>query len=487
MGNGKSARGHPPGAARRNRRVTRCQRSRNPGSAIRSPARADGRRGAPAFGARPLRSRPVGPRRANPGRPRYVRGVNVSASRPGLPRLAAVLLLLLALVFIVGGKDPAGVHPGFVRGVDLASYWIGGTILAAGDDEELYSRRRSAAELKALFPPKPPFYPVAYPPPIYQLLALPQPTVPYAVAARVMLGLFAALHLVGATLVVRAGPDLGKWRGAVLAAAFVCPGAVSVVVSGQLAGLWVTFLGLGLWARAQGRPILGGVALAGLWLKPTLAAPAFFALVLLGEGQLIGGMILGGGLILAASLAAGGFVAWQEYVELMLHPGKVMKSMFSRIDRHLTLRALFAGIAPKDWAATAGWVGAGVAAIGAAALSWVGRRADDAPSRALRFSAVLVAAFLASPHFYEYDAALHLPATVASAAWLASGRAAYPRAGWVLGLLGLLAGGIVLVDKFIGFNLATILVAAWVGWMGAELARARGAAAAGAPSPSPAD
>lgn len=408
--------------------------------------------------------------------------MNALLSRPALPRVAAVLLLLLALVFIVGGKDPAGVHPGYVRGVDLSSYWVGGKILTEGDAAELYQRSRATAELKALFPPKPPFYPLAYPPPIYQLFALPQPGVPYALAARGFLALFAVLHLVGAAFVVRAAPDLGRWRGAALAAAFVCPGAVSVVVSGQLAGLWVTCLGLGLWAISRGKPFLGGAALAGLWLKPTLAAPVFATFALLGEGTVLLGMIAGGAMILGVSVLVDGLVPWEKYVALMLAPGKVMKSMFSHIDRHLTLRALFAGLAPKAVSGPAGWTGAAIGAVAAAALAWIGRGAVDESTRALRFGAVLVAAFLASPHFYEYDAALHLPASLASLAWIASGRARWPRFGAAIAALGFLAGGIVLVDLFVGFNLATTLVAGWVGWMGAELAVATRAPAA-APVP----
>lgn len=402
-----------------------------------------------------------------------------AGARFRFPILGGALLLLLALVFCVAGKDPAGVSPDWVRGVDLSSYWVGGKILAEGDDEQLYVRSRSKAELKALFPPKPPFYPVAYPPPIYQLMALPQPGVPYAVAVRVLLMGLATLHLVGARWVVKAAPDLGRWRDLTLMAAFVCPGAVSVVVSGQLAGLWITFLGGALLLRARGKPLLGGMIAAGLWMKPTLAVPLFFAFALLGEGAAVGGMILGGAVILALSLAAGGGVAWEKYIALMLAPGKVIDSMFSHIDRHLTLRALFAGFVPKALWGPVGWTGLGIGVVGTFGLAWLGRGIRDPMLAALRFGVVFTAANLASPHLYEYDAGMHLPATVAAAAWLASGRALRPRLGLALTVAAYFAGLIVLADKALGFNAATLLVTAWVIWMGWEMGKARRAEAGG--------
>jgi hypothetical protein len=396
---------------------------------------------------------------------------------------AALALLGVAGVMSFVGQDPAGPDPHLNRGIDLVSFWAGGEVLYEGDAASLYHRKRTEPIFKALFPPHPPRYPIVYPPPVYQVFALAQPMMSFFTGAKVCQLLLAVFHLVGAALVVASVRALRPWRSQALAAAFVLPGAISMVLSGQLCGFWVLLLGSGLALRARGRHLAAGLALAGLWVKPTLAAPVFLAFGLLGEWRLLAGMILGGAGILAASLVGGGETAWLAYLAQVRHPAGMMKSLWIRWPRQVNLRTLFAQVAPHPHVRSLlGWTGviAGLAFAVWVALPFRRSQAPGGPVSGdrddrsalvadLRTGAVLSALLLATPHFFEYDLGMHLFAMAASLAWLLAGHARWPRIGTVLLLVTWLAGLFVEVNPYLHFSLSAISVLAWVVWMAWEL------------------
>ncbi len=410
-------------------------------------------------------------------------------SLPPLSARTSRLLLAVVLVVFVGvvgifafaGADPGGPQPRRQRGMDLIHYWVAGTLLDGGAAAQLYDAERYKPEYQALYPERPPRYPVGYPPPIYQLFALPQPALAYVVGAKLLLGLLAGLHLVGSGLVVAAAHVARERREAALAMAIGLPGAVSSVMSGQLAGLWVLSLGGGWWLRSRGRPGAAGLALALLWMKPTLAVPVGAAFLLLGELRLLGGLVLGGAAVLAASLAApGGVEAWAAYLGRLSDPGDLLGDFWIFWHRQATLRTLVAGLAPSKAAAIGfGWVGA---ALGVAAAVAIARRspAANAGSSDLHAGAVLSWCLLAAPHLLEYDLGLHLFGMVASAAWLAAGRARFPRAGAGAIAFAWGAGAYVLVNRSAHVNLTALAVLLWAVWMAVEVELAARAAGPGA-------
>jgi hypothetical protein len=425
--------------------------------------------------------------------------MRLPAFRAFLPVLAALGLFGVAAIMSFVGEDPAGPDPRWNRGMDLVSYWAGGTVLAEGDGATLYKTGRTTEGFKALFPPDPPTYPMVYPPPVYQAFAIPQPGISYVSAAKFLLFLAAAAHMAGAAFIVAAVRALRPWRSWALAAAFVLPGAVSVVLSGQLSGFWVLALGGAFYLRSRGRPLAAGAALSVVCLKPTLAAPTLLTFALLAEWQVLAGVVLGGLGILLLSLAGGGADAWLGWVDKMRHPDKVIENIWIRWPRQITLRTLLAQLAPRRaWRNAFGWTGV---AAGLALGAWIAlplRRAWLAPSGdadpsgrigllpALRAGAVLSALLLATPHLFEYDLGMYLVGMAASLAWILGGHARWPRPGAFLLLLAWLAGLFVEVNPYLHFDLSAISVLGWVVWMAWELKAAELAATAGLSLPPPA-
>lgn len=391
------------------------------------------------------------------------------------PLVGAAILLGTAAQMSFRGEDPAGPDPKWIRGCDLVSFWVGGTILDDGDAATLYARKKNRKYLVALYPAKPPRYAFAYPPPVYQLFAIPQPRLDYLLSAKVLMFAMAAAHAAGAAMLLATSAPLRRWRDLALGFLIALPAAGSVITSGQLGGLWVLCLGAGFFLRHRGHSVLGGVVMAGLWMKPSLGLPVALAFAWMGERRVVLGMVLGGLGILGTSLAAGGGPAWLGYLGRLQDPVDYLEDFWIHRLRQVTLRATLATLSGDEAVSRAlGWIGVSLGILLSAWVRWQGRGdRENAPRRDLALGATMSALFLATPHLFEYDLGMHLPALVAAAAWMAAGRARWPWVGAALWLASYFAGAIAFAGSAVHFNLATLLVLAWVAWMGMELRASR--------------
>jgi hypothetical protein len=405
----------------------------------------------------------------------------VRARLPAFLLVVALFVLFGVAAFMsFAGEDPGGPQPRRIRGMDLVQYWVAGEVLDEGHAAELYDARLHKPVFNALYPPRPPRYPVGYPPPIYQAFACLSPALDYFRAAKALMFGMAALHVAAVLLLVRHSALGAVQAGWALPLLFAAPSAVSLVMSGQLGGVWELALAAGLVLRARGRPAWAGVVLGVLWVKPTLAVPVALAALLLGDAWLLGGMVLGGTVVLVASLLApGGPEAWGAFLHRIADPGAMAEDFWVLWRRQGTLRTLAASLAPaRDLAPAFGWFGSAIGVVGAVAASRsAGREAE--PLRAdLRVGAVLAWSLLAAPHLLEYDLGMHNFGLLVSVAWIAAGRARWPRVGGVAVGLAWLAAAFVVVNQQVHVNLTALSVAAWATWTLAELWWSRTAAPA---------
>lgn len=395
-----------------------------------------------------------------------------------LPVVALLILLGSAAYSGFWGSDPrCAPMSEKLRGLDLVSFWVPGTVLDAGEPEKLYTNARLKKEFKKLHPSRPPGYPIGYPPPIYQLAAAPQPALDYLTAVRLTFFLVAAFNALAGWLATRSvhvpadAPRREGWRWWALGAAMACPGGLSALSSGQLGGLWASFTLGGLYLRSRGRRLAGGLVMGLLWMKPTLAVPVLAALALLGEGAMVGGMVLGGAAVLATSVAADGLEPWQAYVRRLSNPDRMLDDFWIYRHRQVTARSLAGTLMwVKDLREPVGWAAAAVSGGFTAWLAWRARGdAQDALRADLFVGAVLGWAFFSAPHMFEYDLGQDLVAMVASLAWLLGGRARFVRWGWVSLLVAWAASPLTLLPGIGNQGIAPIGVLTWLGWLAAEL------------------
>ena len=277
---------------------------------------------------------------------------------PWLPiAAAAVTVAVMAGVQRPGqGEVPAGVRAGVPLGGDLIAFWTGARILADdGGATELYHRPRVLAELSRAFPERPPLYRLAYPPPVYQATSALLP-LGYRWAAALQVVAMALLFGVGALGLAESSPTLAKRRLAAWALLAAGPAMVMTTVTGQLSGVWFVLLGGAVLAWSRGHRMGAGLLLGLLCAKPTLAAPVALALLIAGQGWALLGFVLGGGLLLVASLPVGGVGPWVAYLEMMRDTPDLTQRMWLHPARQFTLRTLLALPARgSELAAPLGW------------------------------------------------------------------------------------------------------------------------------------
>ncbi len=301
--------------------------------------------------------------------------------------LVAVTVAALALWIGLsqGGLDPSG-KP---LGTDFLSFWSASALALSGDPAAAYDPAAHRAVQQELFGAGVGYYAFLYPP-VFLLACLPLALLPY------MASLAAWLALTG----------LAYWKmlerltagrfGLVALLAF--PAVFLTATHGQNAFLTAALMGGGilLWDR---RPILAGILLGCLVLKPHLAVAVPFALLAAGRWKVLASAGLTALALAALSWALLGEDTWHAFLgstalaRAALETGLVehakMQSVFA------AARMLGAGIAVSY----AIQIAAALAAI--ACVMRLSRRRAPAEG-----AAVAAATFLVSPFLLDYDMTL---------------------------------------------------------------------------------
>lgn len=318
---------------------------------------------------------------------------------------AAAWMLYLPALGVAAGQDWMVFHT-------VARAWLHGNAALADEPNRLTAlinwkfRHWLAVSLD--------LHPWLYPP-SFLLLLLPFGALPFFPA-------WAAFQCVTGGLLVAAlwrWSGAGRWRPLLVLVVLASPAAAFNLIVGQngflTAALFVAGFGL-----LPARPLLGGVALGLLTLKPQLGVLIPLALLADCNPRAIAGAALGGLGLALASLAVFGARFWAGWLRMMLGGGPLLAE-WDRSGREYgtslfaNAHALGAGFGAANLVQLAG-------TAGAAALTWVIWRGGR--PRAQKFAGLLAATMLAAPHVSNYDMmVLAVGAGLLFCAALESGRA----------------------------------------------------------------
>ena len=262
---------------------------------------------------------------------------------------------------------------------DFQAFWVSGKLVLRG---QLYDTPAFQAGERAILGYANPET-QATRPPCFALGFWPLAQLPYRTA-----WLIWAAILAGAVLgFIRLWPDR---RAAALACCWSA-GLCAAAVNGQDGPLILLWLGIA-WRIRERRPGLAGLVLS-------LCAAKFhifvFLPLLLWRHKMLRGFLMGAGILLAVSFAAGGWDWPRQYAAVILA---------QPVSPHAAIMPNLHGLF-EPWPHGGMWEIAASLLVGAAVLAVV-RRADFAAGLA----AVLVGGLLVSHHAYLYDCMLLLPA-----------------------------------------------------------------------------
>ncbi len=337
------------------------------------------------------------------------------ASKPAKPIIwlwlafaaAAVVSYVVPFAWAANLYSRVGQWPVNLFDRDFVNYWVGGKLIIAGQHSLLFDPGGYYAHLKSLFGADFQIHAWSYPP-IYLLFVWPLGLLDYFPAMALFLGGTFAFFLFSAHVFLRRfAPDAHRGLTALAMAGFV-----AMMLAATQNGFLIAALMLLALSWMHTRPVLAGLALACLTIKPQLGL--LFAVVVLIDRnwRLLGWTALFAGSLAALSVAVFGLESWRGFIQAVVpYQGYVMTHWYGIFLRMMpstfgSLRTL--GVSPS-MAFTSHLV---VAALALPLIIWMLVKLRDSLERAF---VLLAGTFVLTPYAFNYD----MGALVVAAALLA--------------------------------------------------------------------
>jgi len=293
---------------------------------------------------------------------------------------------------------------GNVKGTDFLHFYTLGTLASEHRGDALYdmqaqaeiSQQRVPGVGRVLFVP-------LYPPQV-SLLFVPFAALPYSWALLCWVSFSAVLYGLCCRLIWKTCGHLQRDGWLVLLLALAYPAFFHVIVWGQSSVLALACFTLAYLALRSGRPFAAGLAIGCLIFKPQLGLAAAFLFVLSGEWRIVTGALVSSTLQLLVGWMYYGTAVLRDYWQHLTHVSAVMNQFEPRPYQMHSLRAFWTMLLPWPRLAFTLSIASALAVLFVALLCW--RRGG---SLGVRFSVLLVATVLVSPHLTVYDLMLLAP------------------------------------------------------------------------------
>jgi arabinofuranan 3-O-arabinosyltransferase len=347
-------------------------------------------------------------------------GIRYKEARGHAALTAAILWTTLFLAFVIPGSRFV---TGDLKGADFVYFYTLGRIAFDGE----YPRAADADYLYArqveLVPASAGDHHLSVYPPMAALFFRPLTAFPYLIAV----WLWAILTLVGYGLTVflvwrRHRPALPDGRFVALAAA-AFPPAWNLVLYGQTTVIPLLACTLAWLALGRQRSFAAGAAIGILAVKPQFGL--VFAVVLLAGGnwRVIAGVLTSVAAQLLLVLLTMGSQALLRYSQTLQQLRETQQQLEPFPYRMHSLRVLTDQL-PGSIGVIA-WLALVVVILTASIVVWRSKASLD-----LRFSTVITATVLVSPHLFVYDAAVMVIPLLLIGAWVESRRPPWRNAFW---------------------------------------------------------
>jgi hypothetical protein len=324
-----------------------------------------------------------------------------------------LLAVCLWTVYAVDMSVPGLIdRNGLVKGTDFLHFYTLGN-LALRDRGDLLYDMRAQAELAREWVAQAPnsLYVPLYGPQM-SLFFAPFARLPYGWALAAWLALNALIYAFCCHAVWKCCPSLQADRWTVLILAVAFPGFFHLMAWGQTSGLALLCFTLAYLALRRDRTLLAGLAMGSVIFKPQLGLAAAVVFVFAREWKIVAGAVAAASLQLAAAWMHYGTEVMRAYFRALTHLREVLPLLEPRLDQTHSLRSFWSLLLP--WPRVVFTLYA-VSALGILVLAiqcW--RR--KAPL-SIRFSALLLATVLVSPHLTVYDLVILAPAFLLLGDW----------------------------------------------------------------------
>jgi alpha-1,2-mannosyltransferase len=306
-----------------------------------------------------------------------------------------------------------------VKGTDFLHFYTLGTLALRGRADLLYDMRAQAGLARELVAQAPDSLYVPLYGPQLSLFFASLARLPYGWALTAWLALNILIYAFCCYAVWKSCPSLQAYRWTVFILAIAFPGFFHLLAWGQTSGLALLCFTLAYLALQRNRALLAGLAIGSLIFKPQLGLAAAVVFVFVGDWKVVAGAVAAAFLQLAAAWMLFSGDVMGAYFHALIHLSEVLPLLEPRLYQTHSLRSFWSLLLPWPRVAFALYAISAVAVMALAVQYW--RRRAPLP---IRFSALLLATVLVSPHLTVYDLVILAPAFLLLGDWaLAHGEA----------------------------------------------------------------
>lgn len=213
----------------------------------------------------------------------------------------------------------------------------------------------------------------------------------------------------------RACPNLRQHMGTVAILALAFPAFFHLIAWGQTSAVALACFTLTFFLLRAHREFLTGLVLGCLIFKPQLGVAAAVVFISIGAWK----AVLGAALSAAAQLSAGvlyyGIEPLHRWMHILLRVRAMLPLFEPRLYETHSLRTFWSMLVPWHWFALGLYLLSAALVLGFTIDCW--KRGQTVPF-SLRYSALLFASVLVSPHLTVYDLVILAPAFILLADWL---------------------------------------------------------------------
>jgi hypothetical protein len=329
---------------------------------------------------------------------------------------------------------------GLVKGTDFLHFYALGSLALEHRGADLYNMAAQSALAEQRVPQAQRLYFVAFYGPQVSLFFAPLASLPYGAALVVWLMGTALLYGMCCHLVWKTCASLRSDGRLVLLLALAYPALFHLIAWGQTSGLALACFTAAYLALRSEKKFLAGLAIGCLMVKPQLGLAPAFVFLAAREWKLVSGAVLAGLAQFSVGWAYYGTPAMRDYFARLLHVRELLPQLEPRLYQMHSLRAFCTLLVP--WPQAAFWI----FVAGTVIILWLTLRCwKRGIDLRLRYSALLIATVLVSPHLTVYDLVILAPAFLLLADWALGQRSDLPWLGpllyacYILPLVGPLA------------------------------------------------
>jgi hypothetical protein len=333
------------------------------------------------------------------------------------PRRVRVHALLLAVclwtLYAVDMSAPGLLdRNGLVKGTDFLHFYTLGHLALQGRGDLLYNMR-AQAELARGFVANAPngVYVPLYGPQV-SLFFAPFAHLPYGGALAAWLAVNVLIYAFCCCVLWKNCPSLHAYRWTVLILAIAFPGFFHLLAWGQTSGLALLCFTLAFLALRRDHTLLAGLAIGSLIFKPQLGLAATVVFVFACEWKVVAGAVIAASIQLAAAWTHYGAGVMRAYLHALIHVREVLPWLEPRVYQTHSLRAFWSLFLPWPRLAFALYVACALGILVLAVRLW-----RSGSPLSVRYSALLFATVLVSPHLTVYDLVILAPAFLLLGDW----------------------------------------------------------------------